>query len=133
MHKEPSEKELQIFGLTLGGILLLLSHLFLRREHFGASKFCVIAGLIVFVTALFLPRSIRFIQGPWMIVATKIGDTVTAIILAIVYYVFIMPYILLLRLCGVGFFHRFPKKAASYWIDKKPWKLEGLKRYERQF
>jgi hypothetical protein len=127
----------QIFGLTLSSILLLLSHLFLRREHFVVSKDLLITGIVILVLSLFWPKTIIFIQRPWEKVTTAIGSFVTAIILALVYYVFIVPYTLLIKLMGTRFFKKAPKGSTSYWLPK-PHKspavaANALAPYERQF
>ncbi|MBU0580396.1 MAG: hypothetical protein KKA19_04390, partial [Candidatus Margulisbacteria bacterium] len=131
------KKELEKFGFLLSAILFLLSHWFRHKDHLIASKWLLIVGLIVFFISIISPKAIILIQKPWMALANIIGETITKILLTVIYYIFFVPYALLLKIFGVKFFKTFHSKQDTYWIDKPPPKeldpKKKIKFYERQF
>ncbi|MFC1517409.1 hypothetical protein ACFL5G_02510 [Candidatus Margulisiibacteriota bacterium] len=132
-----NKKETENFGLLLSVILLLLSHYFGYKNHDIAARRILIAGITVFLIYIIKPGLIVYIQKPWLAIANVISTIVTSVILTVIYYVFFVPYAMLLKLFKVRFFKQFHAATDSFWIDKKPPKdVSGkakIKYYERQF
>ena len=103
-------KDLRSFGLLLGGaiyfffgtILPLLYGSFLANplEHARSHPWPWVVGLTVQAWALLHPSSLHWLHTLWMKFASIIGWVNTRIILALVFYLLVLPTGLLMRVFG---------------------------------
>ncbi len=108
----PDKKGLREFGLITGGLFVGLFGLFfpwLLSVDFPIWPWCV-AG-VLWIWALLIPNSLKWVYKPWMLFAGGLGWINTRIILAIVFFVLMMPIGLLMRLLGKNPMH--PKLSQS--------------------
>jgi hypothetical protein len=119
-NREPSARDLRVFGLLLIGFSGLLGGLVSWR--FDAPRAAMgIAGAGLFLALLYhaLPPLRRFIYLGWMKVTYPIGWTVSHLVLAVVFYLVVTPIGLLMRLFGRDRMHRrLDPKASTYWIPR---------------
>ncbi len=129
------QQDSRSFGSLLTIFLSLVSIFSLVKAHPALAVTFFRSAVLIYTITLIRPGLIAIVQGPWERAADIVNSIITAAILFIVYFVFITPYILLLRLCGVRFLKRYTKDTASVWEDRGPLNIsrEGLARYERQF
>jgi len=93
---ESTPKKLKTFGLSLGGILLFISLLLLRKQSIWF-PYVVSFGMMLFIFGLTVPKRLYHIQRLWMGGGIIIGFFVSRIILSILFYVLITPIGLLMR------------------------------------
>ncbi len=123
-------KALRDFGLGLAVVLWLFAA-FAWRKGSPKAAWEFAAGLVSAAAALTTPGFFAPIYGVWMPAALFLGRVNTRLILALLYYLVITPYALVLRLCGMRLLDEKMRDAESYWRPKEP--RAGLKAYERQF
>lgn len=101
INKQPDVRELRSFGLITGGLTpaffgLLLPWLF-EREF---AQWPWIAGAVLVVWALALPKTLKPVYLVWMTIGNCLGWINTRIILSLMFYFIILPMGLLMRLSG---------------------------------
>lgn len=100
---ELDTKGLRQFGLILGGIFCFLFGLLLPWlwDWKSLPNWIFIGiGIVIIIWALLAPDSMRTLYNGWMRIALLIGNTVNMFILAIVFYLVIMPMGLFMRVLG---------------------------------
>lgn len=125
-----SKEELRKFGLVTGGIFIALFGLifpFVLGRHYVLWPW-IIGGVLV-VLALIFPLGLAPVYKYWMKFSHVLGWINTRIILGIIFYLFITPIGLMIRL-----FTRDPmarkldRSATSYRVASTPAPRENLKR-----
>ena len=113
------KKGLRKFGLTTGVIIVVLFALFFPWV-FDATNMplwpWVLASLL-WLPALFLPNVLRPVYTAWMKIGHWLGWVNTRIILAVLFYLMILPMGLIMRLFGKDpMARKHDKSATSYRI-----------------
>jgi len=120
---DTSKKQLQKFGLLVGGIILLIVGflgLVLHRELHAVMP---MIGVALVVLSLVAPRILLWPYYAWMGFAIIIGYFIGNILLIVLFYVFVTPIALLRSL----FRKSETKSANSYWIKReKGWTKESM-------
>lgn len=126
------KKELREFGLTIGGILVILGFVSLWRGK-PAYPYLLGAGTLFLASGLVFPAALLPFQKAWMAIAIIIGFFVSHIILILIFYLAITPIGLLLRILRNDILDiRILKDRASYWKDRRV-EIKDRKSYENQF
>src|SRR5436853_901342 len=94
-----SPRALRRFGFTVGFVVLFLGCVLLWR-HRGAAWPLVAIGTVLLLIGGFVPLTLKWVHGPWMIVSLAFGWVVTRIILTTVFFLIVTPIGLLHRLLG---------------------------------
>jgi Saxitoxin biosynthesis operon protein SxtJ len=125
-------RELRKFGLTVGGVFVLLGVLLLLRHRSSYSSFLG-AGAVLMSFGLIWSRALKYIYIVWMASAFTLGFVMSNVILAVFFFLFVTPIGLLARLFQKDFLARkWDKQAASYWIQCSR-ETKTAENYERQF
>ncbi len=120
-------RELRNFGLVFGfGIALIIGLLLPLLWKFPLSKWPWVAGAAFALTGLLAPRLLSPIHRLWMKLAEFIGGINSRLLLAICFYLIILPFGLLMRLFRADpMARRFAKDEPSYRINsKQPSRME---------
>jgi hypothetical protein len=131
-HIKESERDLQKFGLTVGGVLLVIGLLLFYFEKPSAIYFAIIGGLLILI-GVFFPKILKPLNRIWMSLAIILGFIMSRVILTILFYFVLSPIGILAKLVGKKFMIlKYDQSAKTYWekrtiIHKKP--ID----YERQF
>lgn len=132
INKNPSRRDLMIFGLLFLAFAAIVGALFEWRTHApGAARAVWIAGGAI--TALFFlaPPLRKPIYLGWSYVTFPIGFVLSHVILGFVYYVVFTIGGLGMRLAGKDpMTRKFDKAAKSYWSPHDPG--TSVERYFRQ-
>jgi hypothetical protein len=132
-NREPTPRELMIFGVLIGPFFGLIGALVLWRS--GAWMIAAVFWSIAVLSAIVyhcVPSVKRPTYMAWMAVMYPIGWLVSHALLAIVYFGWITPVGLLMRLCGYDpMRRRLCRGAESHWIRRKP--VKNVNRYFRQY
>ena len=125
-------RDLRKFGLTVGGVFILLGVLLLLRHRSSYLSF-LWAGAVLTASGAIWPRALKYVYIAWMALAFTLGFIMSNVILTLFFFLFVTPIGLLARLFQKDFLARkWDKPAASYWIQCGR-EMKTAKSYERQF
>jgi len=123
------KKELREFGLTIGGILVILCALVFWRGRRELWPYLLASGVLLIVLGLALPRALKPVQKAWMAVAVIIGFFVSRFILLVLFYLVLTPLGLIAKLFGKDLLdQKIDKNAKSYWRARRPGKREDCEK-----
>ncbi len=128
---ESNTKDLKIFGITIGFILLLFGIFFWFNNN-DIYVYLLIFSALFLIISLTFPAILRPLQKLWMGAALIIGYIISRIILSIFFYFVITPVALILRLSKRNFLDIKLKDKESYWILKDE-KVNDKSSYEKQY
>ena len=129
-----STRDLRKFGLTVGGIFVLLSFiLFLPKWHRPWYGWLLVPGVPLVILGGVYPRGLKGVYVIWMTLAMLLGAIVSTILLTALFYFLVTPIGFLARLGGKDFLSRKPSSAASYWILRDGSKPKQKREHEQQF
>ncbi len=86
-----SARELRRFGLTVGGMFLLLGLVSRWRGHTLPPLILGTAGVLLVVPGLLVPRILAPVERAWMRFAEVMGRVNSRIILTAAYYLVVTP------------------------------------------
>ena len=127
-----SKRDLRKFGLTVGGVLVIIAGFLFWFEKPSAIYFAIIGALLI-LAGLIYPSILKPLNKIWMGLAIVLGFIMSRIILTIFFYIILTPISLLAKLFRKKFMDlKYDTSAKTYWerrsiIHKKP--ID----YERQF
>ena len=115
-----SEKsDLRKFGIIVGIVLLIIAGFFFLKEKESFQLFLTI-GIILFVTGIVIPFTLKPIYWVWMVFSTILGWFMTRVILSLLFYVVFTPIGLIARLFGKQFLDlKQNHSQQSYWNMRK--------------
>ena len=131
-HIKESKKDLQKFGLTVGGVLVIIAVFLFWFEKPAAIYFAIIGALLILIGLIYAPI-LKPLNRLWMGLAIVLGFIMSRVILTIFFYLILTPISLLAKIFRKKFMDlKYDKSAKTYWekrsiIHKKP--ID----YERQF
>jgi hypothetical protein len=111
------------FGLTVGGILLLIAAVRTwLHDGYGAIELVLGAvGLCLIVLALVRAQSLAGLNRAWTRLGLLLFKVVNPVVLALIYVVTIVPIGLIMRACGHDPLRLKPDLSAStYWVKREP-------------
>lgn len=127
----PDQKELKKFGISMAVICLPISGMLYLNSYSYASIALLSFGLITgclgtLGSSLCLP-----LYKFWMMISFVLGFIISPVVFFIVYFVFISPYAMLIRLFGRDRLLLKKNKMETYWKTIDP--ILDKKRYLKQF
>ena len=132
-HLTAGPRELRKFGLTVGGVLLLLGLWFLYR-HRAFWPWLAAPGTALFACGVLFPKALRHVFIGWMAMAFTLGLIVSTVLLTLFFYLVMTPVGISARLFGKDFLSRkLQRSAVSYWILRAPSEPKKATDYEQQF
>lgn len=133
INKNPSRRELLLFGALLGMFLALAGALAFWR--FGAPRVAYVlwsAAIVVPLAYFAAPPVRRPLYLAWMYAAFPVGWTVSHVVMAVTYYGVVTPTGVLTRLFRRDPLARKPDPgAATYWLQHRTG--TDRSRYFRQY
>jgi hypothetical protein len=134
INRQPNRKELRNFGLAAVVMLTIIALLLHRLKGLGTSWTLGIcgAGLLIFIISRINVRLIKPVYVTLTLLTAPIGWVVSFIIMAVFYYLVIMPTGLFFRLMGRDALHlKFDRSISTYWVVHR--KADSVRRYFNQF
>jgi hypothetical protein len=110
------------FGLTVGGILLLIAAVRAYLHGFGwlQPAFGLI-GLALIALGLIAPQSLSGLNRAWTRLGLILFRVVNPVVLGLVYFVVVLPLGLMIRASRRDPLHlEFDPRAESYWVVREP-------------
>jgi len=127
-----TKKDLRKFGLTVGGVLILVAVVLFYFTKPSAIYFAIIGG-ILFLLGLVFPQGLKMLNKIWMGLAIVLGFFMSRLILTILFYIVLTPIALLAKLVGKKFMNlKYDKSANTYWEKRSIIPKKQID-YERQF
>ena len=128
-----SSSELRRFGLTVGGMFVLLGCLSWWRGHVRPPVVMWTLGAALVVPGLVAPLALAPVRSVWMRFATLLGEVNSRIILGVLFFVVIAPVGFVLRkLVRDPLDRTLDDGKATNWIRRTRLPVERA-RYEQQF
>ena len=124
--------ELRRFGLTVGGVFLLLALVSWWRGHDCAAAVMAASGTGLVLPGLVAPRALAPVERAWMRFAEVLGRINTRIILTVALCLVITPIGLVRRAFGDPLDRRTRDGRASTWV-RRPRAPVDPARYRQQF
>jgi hypothetical protein len=125
-------RELRRFGLTVGGVFLLLALLSRWRGHTIPPFVLGSAGILLVVPGLLAPLLLAPVERAWMRFAEVIGRINTRIILTLLYYVVFTPVGIVRRWLRDPLDRAMHDGRGSVWV-RRPATPADPARYRQQF
>ncbi len=123
-HVEVKTGSDRSFGFVVGGVLLLIALWPLFHGN-GVRLWALIPSLPLIGLALVYPSVLRPLNRLWFRLGLLLGRIISPIVLGIVYYLWITPFALILRLFNKRFLTlEFEPDTESYWIIRAPAKAD---------
>ena len=131
-HIKESKKDLRKFGLTVGGVIVLISVLLFYFAKSSAIYFAVV-GVFLVLAGLIYPRILKTLNKVWMGLAITLGFIMSRVILTILFYLVLTPISFIARIFGKKFMIlKYDKSAKTYWEERSIIQKKPID-YERQF
>ncbi len=126
-------RQLRNFGLLVGGVLALYGILaWARGKPFF--PYALGPGLALVALGLVLPRILKPLYIPWMVLAIILGFVVSNVLLTAFFFVVITPIGLAARLLRRDFLRlKLDPNAQTYWIRRESQAPKSPSEYEQQF
>lgn len=124
--------ELRRFGLTVGGVFLVLAGISRWRGHVWPPAVMATVGTLLVVPGLLVPAVLGPVERGWMALAEVLAWVNTRIILGALYYLLITPVGWVLRRFRDPMNRRLDDGRASDWIPRPP-ATADIERYRQQF
>ena len=121
------------FGLMVGGVFALLGAWWLYRGKFvQVAPFACGGGALLVLLGLAWPRALVGPNRLWMKLAEAMSFVMTHIILALVFFLIVLPIGVVKRMMGWDPLRRRAKPAASYWQPYSP-RQRDKRHYEKMW
>lgn len=108
--------EARRFGLVVGAAFLGLAGVLAWRGHGTAAWVAAALGIPLVVGGLVAPGLLRPVHRVWMGFALALSRVTTPIVMALLYFLLLTPFGLVMRL--VGYRPLVRPDGESYWIDR---------------
>ena len=121
------------FGFWVGGILLAIA---LWPLHAGNAPhwWALIPALPLIVLAAIRPPLLAPLNKLWFKLGILLGRFISPVVLGIVYFLWITPFAVVMRLMGKKLLALgFEPDAKSYWIIREPAKIAAAARLRRPY
>lgn len=115
--KLPSNKN---FGLFFTFVFLLLSGYFYFVDLLSTSIILLILSILFFIFSLAFPRLLKPLNISWMFIGYLLGKIISPIVLGVIFYFFITPFALAMRVFGRDELNLKDKPRTSYWDERIP-------------
>ena len=131
--QKASPGDLRRFGLTVGGVFVLLAFFFLWRQK-SWFWWLLVPGVPLMLLGAVFPRGLKWAYVCWMALAIVMGAIISTILLTVLFYFVVTPIGLSARLAGKDFLSlKLNPEFPSYWLPRDPSKRKKKHEHERQF
>ena len=118
---ELTSAKLRSFGLTVGGLFLLIAVWRVLFRHGEIRLWAAIPGVLLVAAALIAPRALRPVHGIWMKLGEVLGAINSRIILGVVFYVIVTPIGIVMRVLKRDPMDKsYNPRSSTYRIAKEP-------------
>jgi len=127
-----SKKDLRKFGLSVGGVLVIIA-VFLFWFEKSAAIYFIAVGAFLILTGFIYPQILKPFNKFWMGLAIVLGFVMSRVILTILFYLVLTPISIIARIFGKNFMVlKYDKSVKTYWEKRIEIHKKAID-YERQF
>jgi hypothetical protein len=130
MQKTP--RELRRFGLTVGGVFLVLAGISRWRGHVYAPAVMATLGVLLVTPGLLMPSVLGPVERRWMQFAEMMGRFNARVILSLLWILVMTPVGIVRRLLRDPLSRRMRDGSTSTWIRRTAEPV-AIDRYRQQF
>ena len=130
MHKGPAHPE-RSFGLSVGGVLLLVAAYQFWRGSVNVALVAAVVGVVLVVCGYLQPRLLKWPSAWWWKLAFVLGYINARVILTLIFALVLVPMGLLWRLIGRDPLTR--RRASWHGWAAYPARYRDSKHYERMY
>jgi hypothetical protein len=130
MNKTP--RELRRFGLTVGGVFLVLSGISWWRGHAYPPMVLATLGTLLVVPGLLMPRVLGPVERRWMQFAEVLGRFNARVILSVFWILVMTPVGIVRRMLHDPLQRKMRDGSTSTWVRRTPEPV-AIDRYRQQF
>ena len=132
LNLAPSPKDLRVFAGCLTVFLLIFAAMAWRKDAQGAAQILALSATAVLLIGLILPRALTWVFKGAVLITYPIGFILSHVIMAVIFFVVMMPIGLIMRGLGRDPLNRkFSSEKSTYWEKKS--ESAPPSRYLRQF
>ena len=107
------------FGIVFA-IFFLLVGLYPLVHGEGVRLWVLVAAIILLVVAFLAPKILSLPNKVWFKLGVALGAIIAPIVMAIVYFITVVPTGLIIRLIGKDLLkEKLDRNATSYWIERE--------------
>lgn len=125
-----NKNEIRKTGFIMFLIFLIFASILFWKKHLILASFFSLLSLMGLLF-LVIPKNMEKIFNLWTNITHAIGVFITSVILIIVYYLFFVPYALIIKLLRIDPLKN-PKGLKSYWIEREE-KIYTLEQFKDLF
>ena len=115
INNKTSEKS---FAITFAIISLIVSF-FVFQTSLKVFSILISFSFIMLVLGFYFPKSLKYPNLVWFKIGIFIAKITTPIILFMIFFLFLTPFSILLRIFGVKMLDaKIPKNTDSFWVNK---------------
>ena len=134
MSEQRTTRELRKFGLTVGGVFLVLGGISRWRGHETPPLVMWTLGTLLVVPGLLAPALLAPVERGWMAFAEKLAWVNTRVILSLLYYLIFTPAGFIRRLFSDPLDRRMKDGRPSNWIKRDDvGRATGIEPYRHEF
>ena len=118
-HIEIERGSERSFGIVFAVVFLIIALFPLLGDGPVRLWACVISGIFLFL-GLFIPQSLSVPNRLWFKFGMALGAVIAPIVMALVYFITVVPIGLIMQLLGKDLLRqKLDKNAKSYWIERE--------------
>ena len=118
-HVSTEQSSPKSFGVVFSCVFLIIA-LYPLITSEGLRIWALVVSIIFFLLAFLAPKILVLPNKVWFKFGLLIGSVVTPIVMAMVYFITVLPTGIIMRLLGNDLLkQKLDKSAKSYWIERK--------------
>ena len=119
-HVSTEQSSEKSFGVVFSIVFLIVA-LYPLINSEGLRIWALVVSIIFFLLAFLAPKILVFPNKLWFKFGLLLGSIVAPIVMALVYFVTVLPTGLIMRLLGKDLLkQKLDKNAKSYWVKREP-------------
>ena len=127
----PEKKKIKYFAVTLIAVFFIFAVIMLFLKKSETAIIITVVGILVGIMSYYLTRVGKYVYLLWMVVSWILSKIISPIVVAVIFYLIITPFGLIMRLIGRDTLQLKKKNLDSYFHEyQDPYDKES---FHRQF
>jgi len=117
-HISTEQSSPKSFGIVFSIVFLIVS-LYPLTNSEGVRFWALVVSVVFLLLAFLAPNKLSFPNKLWFKFGILLGSIIAPIVMALVYFLTVLPTGLIMRLLGKDILkQKFDKNAKSYWVER---------------
>ena len=117
LMQTPSDRK---FGIFFSVIFIFLAVYFWQKSTFYLAFFFSFLSALFLLMSKFSPSYLSHLNRAWFSVGVLLGQIVNPIVLGMIFFLFISPIAIMIRICGRDVLLMKKRNVKSYWLNRNP-------------